>query len=76
MWSTFEGIVIQRTARGVLFQSHFWDAPLWFPSSQMEIEPDGDLWVVARVKDWLITKKGMLEFTYYTEDAIKAFAGT
>lgn len=76
MWSTFEGTVLQRTARGILFQSHFWDAPLWFPSSQCRTEPDGDFDVVFFVKEWLAGKRGILEFTYYSEDEIKTIAGT
>lgn len=73
--TTFEGIILGRTARGVLFQSYYWSAPLWFPSSQAEIQEDEGLSVVFQVKDWLCNKKGLLEFTPYSEAEIKVLAG-
>ena len=76
MYSTFEGMILARTARAVLFQSNYWDAPLWFPVSQANIVPDGDMSVVIHVKEWLTTKRGLLEFTAYSENEIKGFAGT
>lgn len=75
MWVTFEGMVLARTARGILFQGTYWDAPLWFPSSQTLDNPDGVFTCVFRVKKWLADRKGLLEFTHYSEDAIKEIAG-
>lgn len=75
MWKTFEGMVVQRTARGVLFQGVYWDAPLWFPASQTEVTPDGAMGCVFRVKSWLTKKLGAEEFTYYSEEEIKRMAG-
>lgn len=73
--ATFEGVILQRTARGILFQGHFWEAPLWFPSSQTTDTPDGDFGCVFWVKDWLADKRGIYEFTYYSEEQIKLMAG-
>jgi hypothetical protein len=71
----FEGVVLQRTARGVLFQGHYWEAPLWLPTSQTLHEPDGDMACVMGVKSWLASKKGLSEFTQYSEEEIKLIAG-
>ena len=72
MKTTFEGVVHQNTAKAVLFQSHFWDAPVWLPRSQTSIYKDGEEEenVVVKVNDWLCNKRGMLEFTYYNEKEI------
>ena len=71
MWHTFEGHVHQRTQKGVLFQSHFWDAPMWFPTSQSYSQQDGEDTVVFRVKSWLAGKKDLEEFTYYDAETIE-----
>lgn len=73
---TFEGFIHVFTGRAMLFQSHYWDGPVWFPTSQTEIEPDGDMFVVIRVKDWLPRKRGILEFTHYGEHDIERIAAT
>ncbi len=64
------------TARAVRFQSFYWDAPVFFPKSQVEITPDGDMSVVLKVKDWLTAKRGLLEFTSYSEEEIQKMAET
>lgn len=73
--TTFEGIILNRTTRAIMFQSHYWGAGMWFPSSQTEVLEDEGMSVVVRVKDWLCSKKGLLEFTSYSEAEIKVLAG-
>jgi hypothetical protein len=73
--STFEGYVHMQTARALLFQSHYWEAPMWIPLSQAEVEKDFDsLETVVHVKDWLCRKKNLLEFTFYVEEDIRKMA--
>lgn len=72
---TFEGRLELVTPRAVRFQGHFWEAPLWFPLSQITIEPDSEddpLTVVIRVRDWLALKRGLLEFTFYAKPELEA----
>ena len=74
--NTFEGYIHMATARAVLFQSHFWGAPLWLPMSQIEINHDYDgMEKVVKVAGWLCRKKQLLEFTPYTEDEVRAMSG-
>jgi hypothetical protein len=75
MYSTFEGIIHQRTSRGVFFQGHYWEVPLWLPTSQVNLYHDEGLSVILMVKDWLCDKKGLLEFTFYSEAEIKTISG-
>ena len=67
---TFEGYVIQRTAKAFLFWGHFWHAPLWFPASQAELEPDGGSYVM-KLREWLAKQDNLEEFTEYTETDIE-----
>lgn len=74
---TFEGVLVFRTARAILFQSHYWAGPLWFPLSQLDMEIDGEFdepGRVIHVKPWLPEKKGLEEFTEYDEEAIERMA--
>lgn len=69
--TTFEGRIIFNSGAAIRFQGQFWEAPLWLPRSQIEIEPDGEDTVVVRVKDWLANKNRLQEFTYYDAEAIE-----
>ena len=74
--TTFEGIILVSSPRAVLFQSHFWEAPLWFPLSQMDIQRFEDSFeCVVKVKDWLCRKKNLYEFTMYTMEEIEQMSG-
>ena len=69
--STFEGVIHVNTPKAVLFECVYWDGTLWLPRSQIEIDPDaGGLFVVVHVKDWLVRKRGLLEFTQYSAEEI------
>lgn len=75
--STFEGNILRRTQRGVLFIGNYWEAPLWFPISQMAIDQDIDsLESVVKIKSWLCRKRGINEFTHYSEEEIQKIAET
>ena len=74
--STFEGMILHRSARALAFQSHYWEGWLWFPNSQVEVIPDGDYGVVIHVQEWLIKKRGILEFTHYVLEDIEKTANT
>lgn len=71
--STFEGVTHVQTARAILFQSHYWEAPMWLPISQIQIERTHDepLETVVKVKSWLCSKRGFHEFSYYTKEEIE-----
>jgi hypothetical protein len=72
--TTFEGRIEGYTGAALRFHGVYWEGPLWFPLSQVEIiedNPDTGH-VVLRVRDWLTKKRGMLEFTHYTLEEIKA----
>lgn len=72
-WTTFEGYVLVRTGKAVMFQSYYWDGGLWFPMSQSILERDGeDTWTI-KVKDWLTKKNGIEEFTPYDAEQIERF---
>jgi hypothetical protein len=73
---TFEGVILQRSARALMFQSHYWEGGVWFPNSQVEVLPDGDMSVVVHVNDWLASKRGILEFTPYSVHDIERIAAT
>jgi hypothetical protein len=75
MWSRFEGRIEQTSSKAILFQSHYWDAPLWFPMSQIRIFPDGEFFHVIDVRDWLTDKRNILEFTPYAAEQIEAING-
>jgi hypothetical protein len=68
---TFEGYEIARSPKAILFQSHYWDGALWVPVSQAEIEREEGGSLVIRIKDWLTKKRGIAEFTHYTEEEIR-----
>lgn len=69
MWSRFEGIIVGHSAKAILFQGWYWEAPVWLPTSQTRLYPDEDSYVVD-VRDWLTEKRGILEFTSYTEEQL------
>lgn len=68
---TFEGHVVLQTARAIRFQSHYWGGALWFPLSQIEMKPDGEMGTIIVVKDWLCNKRDLKEFHEYTEEEIE-----
>lgn len=72
--STFEGHIELNTGAAIRFRSHYWEGALWFPRSQIEVHPDNEDTgsVVIKVKDWLVKKRGLLEFTSYCADEITA----
>lgn len=67
---TFEGVVHVMSARALLFQSHYWEAPMWLPLSQVEIIEDFDcpLETVVKVSAWLCGKNDLKEFSHYTTE--------
>lgn len=74
--TTFEGYVHFSTPKAILFQSHYWEAPMWLPLSQIFAESEVDsMETVVKVKDWLVGKKGLLEFTPYTVEEIERMNG-
>lgn len=76
MPSTFEGYVVYRTGKAILFNGHYWDGALWFPLSQINVveDPESIEWVIS-VADWLCNKKGLLEFSHYSEEEIENMSG-
>lgn len=69
----FEGNVQFFTGAAVRFQGVYWEGPLFFPLSQVEIIPDSEddpTQVVIHVKDWLANKRKLLEFTHYNAEEI------
>lgn len=72
----FEGSILGSTSKAVEFQSVYWEGGVWFPKSQVEIEEDGDMTIVLKVKDWLTRKRGILEFTHYGQKEIEEIART
>lgn len=74
MWTTFEGRIELMTGAAMRFQGVYWEGPLWFPLSQVIVEPDNEDTghVVLKVKDWLAKKRGLLEFTHYNQHEIEA----
>jgi hypothetical protein len=73
MTVTFEGEIHTRTGRAIRFQSYYWEAPLWFPLSQVEIfqDPDAPFEVVLVAKPWIAKVKNVYEFTHYTQEEIE-----
>ena len=75
---TFEGVILFRTGAAIRFNGHYWgedaSCALWFPISQVTIEPDNEDTgsVVLHVKDWLAKKRQLLEFTHYSAEEIEA----
>lgn len=74
--ATFEGHILRNTGKAVEFQSVYWEGGIWFPTSQVQIEEDGDMAVIIRVNDWLVKKRNILEFTHYGEKEIEEIART
>lgn len=74
--ATFEGVVVAETARAILFQGHYWEAPLWFPMSQlvMKVTYDEPMEAVIKVRGWLCRKRGVQEFTHYSQEEIERIA--
>lgn len=73
--ATFEGRLELITPAAVRFQSHYWESSLWFPRSQIEVIADSEddpYTVVIKVKDWLVNKRGLLEFTAYNKAELEA----
>ena len=48
------------TAKAILFKGHEWEAAIWLPRSQCEIEDMGDEVRVA-IAGWLAEKNGIEE---------------
>lgn len=70
--STFEGVILVNTGRAIRFQGYFWGGPLWFPTSQLTVTEEGELGhIVIEVRDWLVGKRGLKEFTEYTPEQIE-----
>lgn len=69
---TFEGVIHAASAKAILFQCHFWWAPMWLPRSQIEVveDPDGEERIV-RVSDWLSRQDRLEEFTELTVEDIE-----
>lgn len=76
MYTMFEGQVLGRSTKAVLFQSNYWEQPIWFPTSQSELIEDGETGYVIKVKPWLADKLGVLEFTYYSKEDIHKMVGS
>ena len=74
--ATFEGYVIARSSKAVMFQSVYWDGGIWFPNSQITLEEDGDISLILCVNDWLTKKRDILEFTHYGSKEIEDIAKT
>lgn len=74
-WSVFEGFIRRNTFKAIEFESYYWDGTLWLPKSQIEIIRDVDaaFEVVVFVKPWLMKKRNLLEFTYYTAPEMEKF---
>lgn len=71
-YSRFEGYILQQTQKAILFESHYWEGALWFPTSQIAVTHDFDsMEKVIDVKTWLCRKRGIYEFTHYDADEIK-----
>lgn len=75
MWSRFEGAIHAYSSKAIFFQSWYWEAGLWFPSSQVRIEPDGDMFFVVEIRDWLTEKNGLLEFAQYSAEELELMRG-
>lgn len=72
--STFEGVILVQTGRAVRFSCYYWEdnAALWFPTSQLRVTEEGDLGhAVIEVRDWLVNKRGLMEFTFYSQAEIE-----
>lgn len=72
MWVTFEGVVLVRSAKALLFRGWYWEGALWLPVSQIEVVPDGEMAVVVKVKDWLARKRDIQELEHYDAEAMRA----
>lgn len=68
---TFEGTILTRSAKALLFWGHFWHAPMWIPMSQSTVEEDDDSHVIT-ISGWLSKKNDLVEFTEYTEEQMRA----
>jgi hypothetical protein len=73
MMATFEGYIAGNSDKAVLFWGHYWGAPLWFPWSQVTMLDDEGGYVM-HVQEWLVKKRGILEFTHYTKEEAYAIA--
>lgn len=73
VYRTFEGTVHFVTSRAILFQSYYWESPLWLPMSQIQLtqDADSDFEVIVKVSPWLCGKNELEEFRYYSEEEIK-----
>lgn len=70
----FEGLIWFITPKAILFQSHYWEGPLWFPMSQVEIIHNWDSEEkVVIVQPWLCNKRKIHEFVFYSEEEIEKF---
>ena len=61
----FIGYLYGYSVKAILFQDHFWYAPVWLPRSQMKnLTPikEGEEICIA-VKEWLCDKNDIPEFT-------------
>ena len=67
----FEGYILLVTAKAIMFQSYYWEGPIWLPMSQISIFEDGDTTYVIKVRAWLCEKNDVPEFTYLDEEAIE-----
>ena len=74
--AVFEGYVLRMTPKAIQFQSYYWDGAIWLPLSQVVLVPDGEMTHVVYVKAWLANKRGLLEFTHYSEADIEGFNNT
>ena len=74
VWTTFEGRIVKSSGAAICFEGQYWEGSLWFPRSQAIVEDDltEEGTVVIKVKDWLLKKIGILEFTSYTQAEIDA----
>lgn len=71
----FEGVIHVTSGKAIFFQSHYWDSPIWLPRSQIFLREESEYEYVVLVKDWLCNKKGLMEFTQYSEQQIEEMDG-
>lgn len=59
---SFLGVILIKTHKAILFQSHYWHVPSWLPLSQCDVITSLDTEEVeVRVKSWLPRKSGYSE---------------
>lgn len=63
-YTTFEGYVRFRTGSAVLFESYYWEGPLWFPLSNCYLLEDGDDTWVIKIRNWLTKKNELHELCF------------